>query len=357
MQDLVQKVYGKLQENDIAIVDVRVNGSLASYIVGDSEQNHLSYNDIDLIFSVNLKTDEQLLKLKDLVIQCLLTYLPKEANLDRLSFAALTDAYVSKLVKVWSPTGDKWTLVTLSNNDGMNLELKFVDTMKRKYQFSVDSFQIILDSLMQFHQLSSAEMSEDFYPTVTVESVYGDYKEALYHLNKKLICTRSPQEIRGGGLLKYCDLLARGYTPECTVSHVETLERLMCSRFFIDYSDTQSQYQKLDSYLINHFGRDFPLMLLYLKKLLVVVNTSTVCLMGHERRQALDLISQMAYHVECEVERQRAVESDHFYMTYSQQNNKFNPFYDSYNYVHHHHYYSFHPTHAFYINPCLQHVY
>lgn len=34
---------------------------------------------------------------------------------------------------------------------------------------------------------------------------------ALEHLDQRLIDTRRPEEIRGGGLLKYCHLLTRGY--------------------------------------------------------------------------------------------------------------------------------------------------
>lgn len=305
MQDLVHRVCCKLGEHSIPLHDVRVNGGFATYVVGDDyASSPLLYNDIDLIFSVQLESEDQLLRLKDYVVECLLAYLPEGTNRHKLGHGALTEAYVSKMAKVWQPSGDKWSLVTLSNNFGMNLELKFVDTMKRKYQFSVDSFQIILDSLMQFYDLSSEPMTEDFYPTVIAESVYGEFNEALYHLNNRLISTHTPQEIRGGGLLKYCDLLARGYQAAFTLSEIENLERLMCSRFFIDYSDISSQYQKLDSYLINHFGRNYGLMVCYLHELYRVVNESTVCLMGHERRQALELILQMTYPIQYEFERQ-----------------------------------------------------
>lgn len=325
MQDLVQKVCSKLNDEGITINDVRVNGGVAGYIVCDSETNPLGYNDIDLIFSVNLDSEERLRCIKDYVMDCLLCYFPGGINKDRLSQAALTDAYVSKLTKVWQPNGDKWTLVTLSNNYNMNIELKFVDTMKRKYQFSVDSFQIILDSLMKFYELSTSDMSEDFYPTVTVESVWGNYRDAVYHLTHRLICTCQPQEIRGGGLLKYCDLLARGYRPGCDLAQTETLERLMCSRFFIDYSDSTSQFQKLNSYLINHFGGDLSLMPRYLDKLYNVVNTSTVCLMGHERREALQLILRVAYNIRCKLDSQL-----HFQCGDSWGQDKYSQVYDDY---------------------------
>ena len=113
------------------------------------------------------------------------------------------------------------------------MELKFVNNMRRQYEFSVDSFHIMLDTLFLFYECSGAmPISENFYPTVVGESMYGDFHEALYHLHKKLIATRAPEEIRGGGLLKYCNLLCKGYRPALP-DDVKNMERYMCSRFFI----------------------------------------------------------------------------------------------------------------------------
>jgi hypothetical protein len=135
-------------------------------------------------------------------------------------------------------------------------------------------------------------MTEHFYPTVVAESVYGSFDVALDHLNRKQIATRNPEEIRGGGLLKYCNLLVRGYrpTPDTDVSR---LERYMCSRFFIDFPDVESQRVKLEHYLADHFNDDRPRQA-YLATLWATINASTVCLMGHERRQTLGLIEALA---------------------------------------------------------------
>lgn len=72
-------------------------------------------------------------------------------------------------------------------------------------------------------------------------------------MNEKLIDTRRPEEIRGGGLLKYCHLLTRGYKA-ARPNKCRQLERYMCSRFFIDFPDVNSQEIKLVAYLDNHFG-------------------------------------------------------------------------------------------------------
>jgi len=149
--------------------------------------------------------------------------------------------------------GDRWSLIFLGNSPGhKNVELKFVNTMRRQFEFSVDSFQIVLDSLLLFYDCAALPTSENFYPTVVGESVYGDFQEALYHLQNKLISTRQPEDIRGGGLLKYCNLLVRNYKP-VDPQRIKTLERYMCSRFFIDFPDITTQTVKLEAYLRNHF--------------------------------------------------------------------------------------------------------
>ena len=109
---------------------------------------------------------------------------------------------MQKMVKVCNDS-DRWSLISLSNNSGKNVELKFVDSLRRQFEFSVDSFQIKLDSLLLFYECSENPMTETFHPTIIGESVYGDFHEAFDHLCNKIIATRNPEEIRGGGLLKY----------------------------------------------------------------------------------------------------------------------------------------------------------
>lgn len=205
------------------------------------------------------------------------------------------EAYVQKMVKVCNDS-DRWSLISLSNNSGKNVELKFVDSLRRQFEFSVDSFQIRLDSLLLFYECSENPMAETFHPSIVGESVYGDFSVALDHLQRKLICTRNPEEIRGGGLLKYCHLLVRGFRA-ASEAEMKLLERYMCSRFFIDFSDVAEQRRKLESYLQNHFVGLEDRKYEYLTTLHSVVNESTVCLMGHERRQTLSLITMLAVRV------------------------------------------------------------
>ncbi|CRL08668.1 CLUMA_CG021404, isoform A [Clunio marinus] len=308
LKDFVTLVREKLELDiqeggaGMCVKDIRLNGGAASHVLAYEAQ---CYNDLDLIFAVEFSSNRHFDRVKSAVLSTISDLLPDHVMRKRISPGSLKEAYVGKMVKV-NNDGDRWSLISLGNSPGhKNVELKFVDTMRRQFEFSVDSFQIVLDSLLLFYDCAELPISENFYPTVVGESVYGDFHEALYHLTNKLISTRRPEEIRGGGLLKYCNLLVRNYIP-VDQKQIKKLERYMCSRFFIDFPDILQQRIKLEAYLRNHFwGVDEePLQYHYLVHLHEVVENSTVCLMGHERRQTLSLIEHLAVQVSCR-ERQK----------------------------------------------------
>nr|CAB3244495.1 protein FAM46C-like [Phallusia mammillata] len=254
-------------------------------------------------------------RIKDEVMDILLEFMPEGVSRTRMNSVVLSGAYVQKMVKVTNDS-DRWSLISLNNNTGRNLELKFVQNMRRQFEFSVDSFQVVLDTYLAFRKAAQEcgdsaglEMSERFHATVIAESVYGNFSAAIRHLKHRRICTHKPEEIRGGGLLRYCNLRVRDYTPgDCDdqgndvtreddksssadPKDVERLEQHMCSRFFIDFSDIDCQQRKLISYLDSHFDGEPDLKLEYLVRLRDVVGSRTVCLMQHERALIYDLIS------------------------------------------------------------------
>ncbi|XP_028937105.2 terminal nucleotidyltransferase 5C [Ornithorhynchus anatinus] len=293
LKDIVQTVRSQLEEAGIHVRDVRLNGSAAGHVV--VRDNGLGCKDLDLIFHVALPTEGDFQLVRDVVLGSLLLFLPAGVNRLKISPGTLKEAYVQKLVKVCTEA-DRWSLISLSNRDGRNVELKFVDSIRRQFEFSVDSFQIVLDSLLRYYGCAEQPMSEHFHPTVVGESVYGDFGAALEHLRRRLIATKNPEEIRGGGLLKYSHLLVRDFRP-LDQDRIKTLERYMCSRFFIDFPDLAEQRRKLEAYLQTHFAKEERSRYTYLVTLHRVVNESTVCLMGHERRQTLNLISLLALRV------------------------------------------------------------
>lgn len=132
---------------------------------------------------------------------------------------------------------------------------------------------------------------------VEAECMYGDFAQAMDHLRHRLIATHNPEEIRGGGLLKYSDLLVRNFRP-ASETEIKSLERYMCSRFFIDFPDVSEQQRKIEAYLQCHFiGSEEASKYDYLMTLRRVIDESTVCLMGHERRQTLNMITVLALRV------------------------------------------------------------
>ncbi|XP_070769890.1 terminal nucleotidyltransferase 5C [Enoplosus armatus] len=293
-RDIIIAVRARLQKQGITVRDVRLNGSTASHVL--VRDNGTSYKDLDIIFGVELPSQEEFQVIKESVLGCLLDCLPAGVNRERISSATMKEAYVQKMVKVFNEH-DRWSLISLSNNSGKNLELKFVSTLRRQFEFSVDSFQIILDRLLEsYMQQDSQHKKNTFDPTVLAESMYGDFEAAMDHLRYRLIATRNPEEIRGGGLLKYSNLLVRDYRP-ASETQIKTLERYMCSRFFIDFPDVQEQQRKILSYLKNHFIGEERSKYQYLMTLRRVVDDSTVCLMGHERRQTLNMITVLALKV------------------------------------------------------------
>ncbi|KAJ8405929.1 hypothetical protein AAFF_G00308170 [Aldrovandia affinis] len=293
LRDVVRTVRARLQGQGIGVRDVRLNGSTASHVLLEDEGWRLK--DLDVIFRVDLPQEAGFQLVRDMVLSSLLDFLPGGVNKDRITAVTLKEAYVQKLVKV-STAVDRWSLISLCNNDGRNVELKFVDRIRRQFEFSVDSFQIVLDPVLEHYERHGAAMSPGSHPTVVGESVYGDFEAALGHLRGRLIATRRPEEIRGGGLLKYCSLLARGFRP-AHAGELRTLQRYMCSRFFIDFPDLSEQRRQLEAYLRCHFAGEEGRRYTYLMELRRVVKESTVCLMGHERRQTLNLISLTALRV------------------------------------------------------------
>jgi len=124
------------------------------------------YNDLDIIFcldqscpfSSSMQQTYDLDKVKDSALMALLDFLPEEANRDRLSPGALAEAYLHKMVKIdGSRTGsasfDRWSLISLSNIVGRSVEIKFVVSMRRQYEFSIDSFQVSLSCLQTVQQI------------------------------------------------------------------------------------------------------------------------------------------------------------------------------------------------------------
>ncbi|KAF3705896.1 putative nucleotidyltransferase FAM46C [Channa argus] len=297
-KDIIRVVKDRLVERDIHVKDIRLNGATASHVL--VRDNGLGYRDLDIIFGVELPRQEDFQVIKEVVLGSLRDLLPYGVNRRKITCLTMKEAYVQKMVKVFNEH-DRWSLISLSNNRAKTLGLRFVSSLRRQFEFSVDSFQIILDRMLESYweteRKQGGKAAEE--PTITVEAecMYGDFEQAMDHLRNRLIATHNPEEIRGGGLLKYSDLLVRNFRP-ASETEIKSLERYMCSRFFIDFPDVSEQQRKIEAYLQCHFiGNEETSKYDYLMTLRHVIDESTVCLMGHERRQTLNMITVLALRV------------------------------------------------------------
>ena len=296
--DLIRAVKVSCTRFNVHVKDVRMNGSAAAYVVCDDPEAPSSpavqYRDLDLIFSVQIESEDTLHNIKEAVLTAIKDFLPPGINRDRLAASHLEVAYVKKMFKTFTAAADRWSLLSLHNTAGRNIDLKFVHCMRREYEFTVDSFQIVLDDLVCFLTSDNVpKITSSFFPNAQVFSAYGDMEAATYHLNNRQICTANPEEIRGGGLLKYCYLHACGYQlaePE----DEDRLQQLMCVRFFIDFPSSESQHYKYIKYLSTHcFTAEHSIHFL---NILFNVVSRARCIRPFDLQRALTLISSLHNH-------------------------------------------------------------
>lgn len=295
---LVKTVKTNLIKQGVCIDDIRMNGSAASYCICEESDDHpkIHYNDIDLIFGVSLDENSDFHVIKDAVMTSLMDFLPEVVSKSNITCQLMEETYVRKMVLV-SDQNARWSLVSLgdSTSGSTTIELKFVDKIRRKYEFTVDSFQILIDSYFAYNKCaeeSPVSMSQRFFPSVHAISVYHNYEEALDHLNNRLIHTEAPEEIRGGGLLKYCSLLANGFKP-ADADNMSRLEPYMCSRFFIDFPTGELQYEKIEKYVTSRVvrhGEGTQKGVDFLDILYAVVSSRAKCLVESERRRTMGVI-------------------------------------------------------------------
>ena len=301
---IVKVVRQRLLEKGIKVCDLRMNGSAASYCLCDSKKGEhpdIVFNDVDLIFGVSIERECDFHVIKDEVLMSLLEFFPEETSTGRISSHLLEETYVRKMVLVIN-RDNEWSLISLGvENESRSIELKFVKTIKRQFEFTVDSFQIFLDDYFTYGKCaaeSPVSITSTFFPTVHAVSVYGNFEEAMQHLNNRLIHTEAPEEIRGGGLLKYCTLLVNGFKP-ASKETIEHLEPYMCSRFFIDFPTTAEQHYKIHKCITTRFlsVQQFGKCQQFLDVLFRVISTRARCLMESERQKTISVLLHLIYQV------------------------------------------------------------
>ncbi|CAL2051189.1 unnamed protein product [Caenorhabditis brenneri] len=125
----------------------------------------------------------------------------------------------------------------------MNLELKFVLRMKRDYQFATDSLKI---DILSFFQKKY---------DVPITSSFGDIPKIMELLEHRRIDTKNPEEIVGGGLLKYCLLKNNGFEDARKDQELQNLIHAMLNGFLTLWKK-EAEFktpQLISKFLENHF--------------------------------------------------------------------------------------------------------
>lgn len=161
-KDFLREVVLKLAEHSINVSAVRLYGGAASYVlVNDSD---FVYRDIDILFLVktplSLQQHTTLFSsnnepylcdvwtiIKYIVSSCLIGQISNSQSCTQYFISSVLDTYTKKNIQICSEQ-DSWGLLSLQNLLGQNLELKFVENLKRQWQFSVDSFQIDIKPIL-----------------------------------------------------------------------------------------------------------------------------------------------------------------------------------------------------------------
>lgn len=108
-RQIVKVVRSRMEERKINVRDVRLNGSAASHVL--HEDSGLGYKDLDLIFCADLKSETEFQIVKDIVLDCLLDFLPVGVNKEKITPLTLKVTFrIVSLALVKSHSSSRWLL-------------------------------------------------------------------------------------------------------------------------------------------------------------------------------------------------------------------------------------------------------
>lgn len=228
-------------------------------------------NDIDIVFHLEdmgaTSNTTNLHLVREVVYATIAQFLPPNITSDK---QALAPFYLSKMFLKSSAEADSdaWALFSFAGFNCPGLDIKFVCSCARPYQFSMDSLFVVLDDVVLALQqsLQSREHAcEAVAQLPIVHSYYGDAEQVKQHIISKTVSLRQVSDlavVHGGGLFKYASLVSKGWTvaPELNKA---LLEKYACNRFSVDFPDfgdfrgseliSTLQAQRLNTYLHTHY--------------------------------------------------------------------------------------------------------
>lgn len=319
----LKSIYYKCKIQNIQINNICLIGGTASYIVSQNfeQKINIDYNDIDfniytsasielfqnirnIIFEcffelyenqiLNKKDDiNQTIYIKDQFFNNNLNNGSRSNNLvkysemnfdDKISYKSkICEKYLSKLVLI-SNKDELWSLHGFGNYCEQIMDIKIVNNLKRYYEFSIDSFQIgilsLIDINFDYINLNNKIQNEHYFDCLCLKRCfhnshiqnknikldecfdklkitkhlplyckYINAKNALDHLKNRLIMTNNIDKIFGGGLLKYILLITKNYK-----LHPDFTQDIINNMFLSFYRDINLNNfsKKISMYLSFH---------------------------------------------------------------------------------------------------------
>ncbi|EGT47572.1 CBN-PQN-44 protein [Caenorhabditis brenneri] len=239
---VLRNVRNRLNSEGVQLSGLYLVGGAASHVAVEAYK----YADLDVLLSIASDpslTEDGEKKIFGLIRKAIYEVL-RELLIQTVGYAPHQSALIDKEVLIRNTgSNEAWSLFSIHNKDGRNLELKSVMRMAREYQFATDSLRIDLVPLM--------DQTEG---GVAMYSYFEDIQEATRLLRGRLIDTIHQNRIFGGGLLKYCLLKLRGYRDNRTDYDARlNLWRDMATGFGSAWKMMRGRAM-LDSFLKNHFS-------------------------------------------------------------------------------------------------------
>eukprot|EP01133_Synstelium_polycarpum_P013420 gene13420-15812_t len=153
IEEILALMLDELSKRDIRLINygIRLVGSTASKIVGSAHDKSDAFNDIDLSFYIMSRTNfMSLLDVEETIIAR--EVYRQTGNI--VTKKEVFDTFFRERVKVTGKRddpngGDDWSLISIGHENARNIDIKFVKRIQRPYAFSIDSFQIILDPIIE----------------------------------------------------------------------------------------------------------------------------------------------------------------------------------------------------------------
>ncbi|GAM16999.1 hypothetical protein SAMD00019534_001740 [Acytostelium subglobosum LB1] len=159
IEEILALILDELHNRDVYLskYGIRLVGSTASMIIAnqkdkDKQLSESMFNDIDLSFYIYSMTN--FMTLLDVEETVIVREVYRQTG-KTIGKKEVFDTFFRERVKVTNRdeadryTGDDWSLITIGHENARHIDIKFVKRIERPYAFSIDSFHIILDPLVE----------------------------------------------------------------------------------------------------------------------------------------------------------------------------------------------------------------